>query len=90
MHDRHDDGTDDQSDHRRRRRVDQPAQHGVADRLLEVVHETIGRVPTELVGPDEQYVAADPEHRDGTDDRERGKQLGHACHQAAADALREP
>ena len=55
-----------------------------------MVHHTVGRMPAELVRPDEQDVPADPQHRDGADDRQCGKQFGHPRHQAAADALREP
>ncbi len=95
MHDRDDDGADDQADDRRRRGVDQPSEHAaggldrVVDGLLPVVNQTVRRVPAEVVGPDEQDVAADPEHRRGADHRQRREQFGHARDQAAADALRE-
>ncbi len=52
------------------------------------MHEVVERVPPELVGPDEQNVATDPQHGGGTDDRERREQLGHAVDQRSADLLR--
>ena len=57
--------------------------------LLGVVHEAVGRVPAERVGAEEQDVAADPQHRDGADDRQRDEQFRHRRDQAAADPLGE-
>ena len=35
--------------------------------IFEVVHEAVGRMPAQRVRPQQQDVAADPEHRDGSD-----------------------
>ena len=95
MHDRDDHGPDDQSDDGGHRGVDQPGQqaadalHGVMHELLGVMDEAVRRVPADVVGSDEQDVAADPEHRDRADGRQRRQQLGHRGDQTAADLLRE-
>ena len=62
---------------------------GVMDELLGVVDQAVRRVPADVVGSDEQNVAADPEHRDRADGRQRRQQFGHRGDQAAADPLRE-
>ena len=62
---------------------------GVMDEILGVVDQSVRRVPAECVGADQQDVAADPEHRDRADGRQRRQQFGHRGDQAAADLLRE-
>ena len=97
VHDRHDDGADDQADHRGGRGVDQPGR--ARRRRPRRRHARTPRrggprrraqCQPSVVGSDEQDVAADPEHRDGADRRQRRQQLGHRGDQAAAELLGEP
>ena len=81
-------------DHRGCRGVDQPGQQApdglhVVHVLLAVVDQAVGRVPAEGVGPDEQDVAADPQHRDRADGRQRRQQFGHSGDQSMSDPLCE-
>ena len=57
------------------------------DELLEVVDDPVGPVPAELVGADEEDVAADPEHGGGADARQPGEHDRHGSHQEPAGAL---
>jgi len=59
------------------------------DVVFQVVHPAVEPVPAQVVGADQQDVAADPQHRHDPDRGEGGQDDRHRLDQACADALRQ-
>ena len=72
------------------KRQAQPAEGGGReDGLLRVMDQSVGRVPPEIVGPDEEDVAADPEHRHRADDGQGAEDPRHRPDQPRPDRPRQ-